>query len=158
MKNDFLPKALNGIPGRRACISSSYGRMSTEPHYHDCVEIIYVQEGEVRAFFNNGWHELSPGFLLFVPPGCIHRCIAADGAKQTVIGFTDDLLCENGSDIKGAFRPYRSGEISTGYIIENCGRLGADGLIGELSETNGSEIRYTLSLYAGVLKLYCLIY
>lgn len=118
MKNDFLPKALNGAPGSRACLNINIGRMSTELHYHDCPEIIYVRRGSVRVFFDNGWREISCGMLVFMPPNCIHRFVSQDdSAEQLVIGFTDELICDGNFSSKYILCPYRAGVISTGYIL-----------------------------------------
>ena len=159
MKNEFLPKSLNGIPGGRACLGVNLGCMSTETHYHDCVEMIYVRRGAVRAFFDNDWHELTAGSLLFVPPGCIHRCVCTDeSTEQTVIGFTDDLICSPDVDKSFALRPYLSGAVSTGYVIteseseeiaQEMNRL-ADGY----DFYNGSAV----ALCSRVLSVYAMIY
>ena len=118
MKNDFLPKTLNGAPGSRACLNINIGQMSTELHYHDCPEIVYVRRGSVRVFFDNGWREISCGMLVFMPPYCIHRFVSQDDfAEQVVIGFTDELICDGGFAGKGILCPYRSGVISTGFIL-----------------------------------------
>ena len=123
MKNEFLPKALNGMSGGRVCLNVNIGLMSTELHYHDCVEIIAVRQGSLRVFFGNGWREMRGGSLLFVPPGCIHRCVACDGlTEQVVLGFTDELICSDSAASKNALCPYRTGVINTGYVItrEEC--------------------------------------
>lgn len=118
MKNDFLPKTLNGEPGSRACLNINIGRMSSELHYHDCPEIVYVRRGCVRVFFDNGWREISGGELIFMPPYCIHRFVSYDDfAEQVVIGFTDELVCDKDFTGKNILCPYRSGVISTGYIL-----------------------------------------
>ena len=159
MKNDFLPKSLNGMLGRRACLNVNYGAMSTELHYHDCVEIIYVRRGAVSAFFDNGWHELSRGTLLFVPPGCIHRCVAAcEETEQIVIGFTDDLICDDETDIAGILRPYRTGIVSTGYILYEDEIVGIKEIAENVLSKKGSSSSETLDLYSNALSFYSLIY
>lgn len=118
MKNEFLPKALNGMSGGRVCLNINVGAMSTELHYHDCVEIICVRRGMLRVFFGNGWRELNAGSLIFVPPGCIHRCVACDGlTEQVVIGFTDELICDDSYPGKSSLCLYRTGEVSTAFIM-----------------------------------------
>ena len=118
MKNEFLPKALNGMSGGRVCLNINIGPMSTELHYHDCVEIICVRRGMLRVFFGNGWRELNAGSLIFVPPGCIHRCVACDGlTEQVVIGFTDELICSDAYPGKSSLCPYRTGEVSDAFIM-----------------------------------------
>ncbi len=157
MKKDFLPKTLNGTTDTRACLNITRGRMSTEPHYHDCAEMIYVRRGSVRVFFDNGWHALSVGELLFVPPGAIHRCVSFHAeTEQVVVGFTDELICAADAAKKNILCPYRTGTVSTGYIFSSAS-------IGEKMERlyameGESDPSAQLSFCAEVLAVYGLLY
>ncbi len=158
MKKEFLPKALNGTSDLRVCLNINRGQMATEPHYHDCVEIIYVRRGAIRVFFDNGWHPLAQGELFFAPPGCIHRCVSSlDETEQVVIGFTDSLVCDENFAMQGIFCPYRSGAVSGGYV------LASNALIGEQMErifhmdTPTYPSAY-FALCAAVLELYGHVY
>lgn len=160
MKKDFLPKTLNGTPGRRVCVHMNVGRTSTDPHYHDCVEIIYVKSGEIRVFFDNGWHILPSDTLLFVSPGCIHRCVSLDEkTEQVVIGFTDELICEDGSAIKHLLCPYRAGAIVTGYLLSCKDDPEIRAKMSRLCNAAGSsEYSAQLTLCSDVLSIYSFIY
>lgn len=159
MKNDFLPKAINGDMGVRACVNIGVGRMSTEPHYHDCVEMVYVSRGTVESFFDNGWHTVSAGELLFMPPTVIHRFVSHDDTSlQTVIGFKDELICLSDRDEEFLLRPYLTDAVSTGYIIsENvCPKICE--IITGLSEGDSLRDMSCFELDSAVLALYGCIY
>ena len=155
MRTEFLPKALNGIPGSRACLNINLGRTASEPHFHDCVEMIYVYKGCIRAFFQSEWRELPEGSLLFVPPGCIHRCVSTDdGAEQLVIGFTDELVCDPTSDAGGRLRPYRVGAITDGYVFSAEELSDVRENVAELRHITRNDPSDSLRLYATVLLVY----
>jgi len=78
MKYKFLPKALDGIGGARACLDIGRGVASTEPHFHDCAEIVYMKRGSMRVFLDLEWMTLEEGETLFVPPGVIHSTDCKD--------------------------------------------------------------------------------
>lgn len=159
MKKDFLPKAINYSPDTRTCLNFNIGRMSTELHYHDCVELIYVKTGSISVFFDNGWRSLTSGSLLFVPPGCIHRCVScSDSVFQTVIGFSDELICENSSSKKSTLCPYRTGAITTGYILNCQDNPELSDAINKINKTvNDSSICNQLLLDAIILQIYSVI-
>lgn len=159
MKNDFLPKAINGNMGVRTCASIGVGRMSTEPHYHDCVEMVYVSHGEVESFFDDGWHTVRAGQLLFMPPSVIHRFISRDdGAVQTVIGFKDELVCSPEADEELLSRPYLTDAIPTGYTVsrEACPKIHE--LIMSLSSGDRLREMSAFELDSTVLLIYGQIY
>jgi len=159
MKKDFLPKILNYQPDTRTCLNVNIGLMSTELHYHNCVEIIYVESGSVSVFFDNGWRTLNKGALLFVPPGCIHRFVSRDAsARQTVIGFTDELICENNSSKKSLLCPYRTGAITTGCLFSLKDHPVLNEVINKIiNRDENTSFSYSLSLDADILNLYSVI-
>ena len=133
--------------------------MSTEPHYHDCVELIYIRRGEVRVFFDSDWHTLSRGSLLFVPPGCIHRCVSCDDtAEQVVVGFADELICKEDSQRRQLFCPYRTGVVPTARIFSSDYREIGERMEALCSTEAVSEGSACLSFCANVLSVYGLIY
>jgi len=155
VKNEFLPKILNGIPGSRACLNINLGRTASEPHFHDCVEMIYVYKGCIRAFFMSEWHELSEGSLLFVPPGCIHRCVSTDDyTEQVVIGFTDELVCDSASDASGRLRPYRVGAVTDGCVFSVDELSGVREAMSELRHLERAVPSDSLRLTSAVLLVY----
>jgi AraC-like DNA-binding protein len=117
--------------------------------------MIYVLLGEVRAFFGSGWHTLKAGDILFVPPGCIHRCLSDDDtAEQLVIGFTDELICDASTDRSGVLRPYRSGFISDASLFSSEELPGISEAMTELRSFSSNEPSELLKLTSEVLYVY----
>ena len=49
MQASFLPKKLNGFGTRKYFVDHQAGSFNTEMHWHDCIEIIYVEKGNYEA-------------------------------------------------------------------------------------------------------------
>ena len=69
MKGFFLPKALDTTANEDYCVDYKKGYISTEPHWHDCSEIIYNIKGNATVFFVNKRYELKEKEMIFVPWG-----------------------------------------------------------------------------------------
>ena len=156
MKNKFLPKALDGKGGSRACLNIGLGRSCTEPHFHDCTEIIYMKKGRARVFCDCEWLELFEGDTLLVPEGRIHCTFCDDdGSERVVIGFQDALIAQKGDGEYYSLLPFLKGEFNTGYVISAKNapllskRLDALFLLAKESDTVD-----TLTLYSEIICVY----
>ena len=89
----FLPKAFNLNVNDDYCSEYQYGVNKTFSHWHSGVEIIYVVKGKVNVMFNNSWHVLESGSMIFIPPKQLHFCDCNDNtAEKIVIGFVKKCL------------------------------------------------------------------
>ena len=155
MNSQFLPKSLtSGTGDRRYTVDRQFGITHTGMHWHDCIEIVYVEKGEMRVFFNNKWNELKCGNMVFVPPGRIHymHCDNPDTIK-TVIGISKNLICD--ASEKGSLLPFE-----TEKITEHCFITGDDEVknyINNLNALDNSDISSLLA-QAEILKLYAYVY
>lgn len=96
----FLPKAFDLNVNDSYCSDYQCGTNKTFPHWHSGVEIIYVITGKVNVMFNNSWHTLEKGSMIFIPPKQLHFCDCNDdAAEKIVIGFIEKYLYKDG----GAF-------------------------------------------------------
>lgn len=69
------------------------GELETSPHYHDCVELIYMERGEMRVFYGGKWLSLTAGEMIVFPPGRIHCTSCRDAeAEKLVIGFEISVI------------------------------------------------------------------
>lgn len=155
MKSQFLPKSLNsGTGDRRYTIDRQFGITHTGMHWHDCIEIVYVEKGDMRVFFNSKWNELRSGNMIFVPPGRIHymHCDNPNTIK-TVIGISRNLICD--ASEKGILLPFETNKIN-----EHCFISGNDEIRGYIDTLNSLDESDTASLLAQaeILKLYAYIY
>jgi quercetin dioxygenase-like cupin family protein len=53
-------------------------------HAHPFEHENFVVEGKGRVFFNNEWHDIKPGDVIFVPPGEQHQYV---NAGDTIFKF-----------------------------------------------------------------------
>jgi len=53
-------------------------------HAHPFEHENFVVEGKGRVFFNNEWHDIKPGDVIFVPPGEQHQYV---NAGETIFKF-----------------------------------------------------------------------
>lgn len=84
----------NGFPFN--CFSQKVMRpgMTTSPHIHEFIEILYCTMGEYRATVNNRCHRLRMGDLIVINSREIHEVYAVYApAAYTVIKFSPELLC-----------------------------------------------------------------
>jgi len=68
----YLPKAFDLNVNDSYCSDHQFGAGKTSPHWHSGVEIIYVVAGKVNVMFNNSWHILEKGSMIFIPPKQLH--------------------------------------------------------------------------------------
>lgn len=107
MKNTFIPKSLNAEAHDRVCLDVGEGACVTEPHFHNCAEVIYVMRGEARVFFDCEWHNIGEGTAFFVPPGCVHACVfEKKDSLRIVLGFREELICGDSSEVRLSLLPY----------------------------------------------------
>ena len=89
----FLPKAFDLNINDNYCSDYQYGTNKTFSHWHSGAEIIYVVKGKVNVMFNNSWHILEKGSMIFIPPKQLHFCDCNDNtAEKIVIGFVEKCL------------------------------------------------------------------
>lgn len=68
LKNNESPVFLYGVTKR------SYGEMMHSHHYHDDrFEIYYMVSGKCRYFINDKTYEITPGDIVLIPEGVIHK-------------------------------------------------------------------------------------
>ena len=156
MKNKFLPKALDGKGGSRACLNIGLGCYSTEPHFHDCTEIIYMKKGKARVFCDCEWLDLFEGDTLLVPEGRIHCTFCDDeGSERVVIGFQDALIAQRTDEEYYSLLPFLRGEFNMGYVIsaKKAPQLSKklDALFLLAQENDAID---TLTLYSEIIGVY----
>ena len=96
MTNLFLPKTFDNNTDLPFCCDAEKGKTATSIHWHSGMEIIYVEKGSAQVFFDNGWHQLPPSSLLFIPEGKLHCCRCLDeNTEKTIVGFTEKCLDGN---------------------------------------------------------------
>lgn len=109
MKAEFLPKSLDGIGTRKYIVDHQTGRSNTDMHWHDCIEIVYVEKGYMRIFLNNKWHEMVEGDLVFVPPQRLHFMICDNNETiKTVIGISNSIICDIDADEQNVLLPFKT--------------------------------------------------
>lgn len=60
-------------------------------HWHDEMEIIYIEKGTCRITMDKSRHPASAGDILFVTPGMLHAIEQADGAECIYYNIVFDL-------------------------------------------------------------------
>ena len=156
MKSLFLPKELNGIKNKRACVHLESGETVTKPHWHDCVEIIFMKKGATRVFFNSAWHTLEEGDMLFIPPSSIHCCECADKkSERIVVGFYSELICDRYSDEFFSLFPFYNQKMENHCIIRSSDLKGAFHRLSSLSALCVSKKEGdTVLIYSEIIGLY----
>lgn len=160
MKNKFLPKALDGSGGTRACFDLGRGVETTEPHFHDCTEIVYMKKGDMRVFLDCEWLTLKEGEALLVPAGYVHSTVCDDAdAERAVIGFYDSLISDFNSEEGHGLLPFLSVKFNTGSLIlsKNVGNIekSFEKLIALPSLSGKGNI---LLLYSEIISIYYAFY
>ena len=89
----FVPKFLKGTGINAYCVDYQSGKTEAYAHWHDCIEIIYIEKGKVEYFFNNEWTMLDEGTMLFIPPDKIHCLRTSDPTTEKyVFGFSTEII------------------------------------------------------------------
>ncbi len=84
------------------CFSQSAMRrgMTTSPHIHEFIEILYCNLGEFRVTVNKQNQMLRKGDLIIINSREVHEAYAASvPARYTVIKFSPELLCSTPKSI-----------------------------------------------------------
>ncbi len=155
MKNKFLPKALDGRGGSRACLDVDIGACATEPHFHDCAEIIYIRKGSARVFYDCVWLDVKESEALLVPEGCIH-CTLCDrsDSERVVIGFYDTLVADKECEEYFSLLPFLNAKFNTGCIVSAKDRPRLASLMNELFDMRKApDDDAPLRLYSRVIEV-----
>lgn len=156
MESRFLPKELSGIGTRKYIVDYQTCRSYTGLHWHDCIEIVYVEKGYMRVFFNDKWHELRKGDLVFVPPHQIHYMLCEnDETIKTVIGVSKSIICDLDIQEENVLLPFENDQIYEHCFLKDNGEV--EKIVNRL---NSIEKTYTgeLLIQAEILRLYVYIY
>lgn len=67
MRAEFLLKSLDGIGNRKYITDYQIGRSNTNMHWHDCIEMVYVEKGNMKIFLTiNGMKFPAENCFLFL--------------------------------------------------------------------------------------------
>ena len=95
--DNFLPKAFDLDVSSNYCCDYQYGSNKTLPHWHSGAEIIFVTKGKLDIMFNDSWHTLKQGSMIFIPPKQLHACNCDnDTTEKIVLGFKEIILGSGG--------------------------------------------------------------
>ncbi len=152
----FLPKSLDGIGTRKYIVDHQTCRSRTGMHWHDCIEMVYVEKGHMRIFLNNEWHEMVAGDLVFVPPQRIHYMICDnDETIKTVIGVSHSIICDIDAQEEDALLPFKTDKINNHCFFKDNGELAP--IIKKLNSFTDSYVE-RLQIQAEILNIYAYIY
>lgn len=156
MRADFLLKSLDGIGNRKYITDYQIGRSNTNMHWHDCIEMVYVEKGNMKIFFDNKWHEISGGELFFVPPQRLHYMIC-DNVETTkmVIGVSTDAICDTDAPEEKTLLPFETAQINDHCFIKDNGEIAS--IINKLKLNEDSYVGKLL-IYAEILRIYAYVY
>ena len=156
MKAFFLPKSLDGIGSRKFVIDIQHGCSHTDVHWHDCIEIVYVQRGNIRVFLNNKWHCMSAGDMVFLPPHRVHCVHCSDeNAIKVVIGISKELVCDKNTYEEGVILPFETDAINEHCFFCDCEKF--DKIFNDLCSKDDTYYG-NLIIQSEILRLYALIY
>lgn len=156
MKAKFLPKELNGIGNRKYIVDYQTCRSNTDMHWHDCIEMVYVERGYMQIFFNNEWHEMVAGDLIFVPPQRLHYMLCEnDETAKTVIGVSRSLICDADVHEESVLLPFETEQVNDHCFFKDNGELSEI-----VSRLNSIEDSYAgrLLIQAEILRIYAFVY
>lgn len=123
-KDIFLPKELNKNASLPVCIDKQYGLSSTEMHWHDCAEIIHLQQGFAMMFCHEKWEKLEAPDTIFLSPGHLHCCHCTDpDAVKIVIGLDMHALPDLGLANEHALLPLQPGGFDGTMILRQFDRV-----------------------------------
>lgn len=156
MKAEFLPKSLNGIGSRKFVIDSQIGKTFSQMHWHDCIEIIYVESGSIRVFFNDRWQDMVAGEMLLIPPHRIHYINCYDeSTKKTVIGISNELICDTNIAEQSVILPFKSEKINDFCFFKDEAEFAE--IFVKLRNADNSYYE-NLLIQSEILRLYAYIY
>jgi len=139
----FLPKAFDLNINDNYCSDYQYGINKTLPHWHSGAEIIYVVKGKVNVMFNDSWHILEKGSMIFIPPKQLHCCDCNDNtAEKIVIGFVEKVLYRDSV----AFST--SNNVIKHCVLHNLEGTSVSNLIKEFNEHCENKALYAEDLMA----------
>lgn len=152
----FLPKSLDGIGTRKYIVDHQTCRSNTQMHWHDCIEMVYVEKGHMRFFLNNEWHEMVGGDLVFVPPQRVHYMLCDnDETWKTVVGISHSIICDTDADEENVLLPFKTDQINDHCFFKDNGELAS--IIKRLNSFNDSYVGRLL-IQAEILKIYAYVY
>ena len=156
MRAEFLLKSLDGIGNRKYITDYQIGRSNTNMHWHDCIEMVYVEKGNMKIFFDNKWHEISGGELFFVPSQRLHYMIC-DNVETTkmVIGVSTDAICDTDAPEEKILLPFETAQINDHCFIKDNGEIAS--IINRLKLNEDSYVGKLL-IYAEILRIYAYVY
>lgn len=156
MRAEFLLKSLDGIGNRKYITEYQIGRSNTNMHWHDCIEMVYVEKGNMKIFFDNKWHEISGGELFFVPSQRLHYMIC-DNVETTkmVIGVSTDAICDTDAPEEKILLPFETAQINDHCFIKDNGEIAS--IINRLKLNEDSYVGKLL-IYAEILRIYAYVY
>lgn len=100
MEASFRQQHPDGFGKDRYSCMRQTGPNSTSPHWHDCVEMIYMEKGTMRFYYMGEWITLGAGELIFIPPGRIHYTDCLDPeAEKLVVGFENSVITPSDGSI-----------------------------------------------------------
>jgi len=144
----FLPKAFDLNINDNYCSDYQYGINKTLPHWHSGAEIIYVVKGKVNVMFNDSWHILEKGSMIFIPPKQLHCCDCNDNtAEKIVIGFVEKVLYRDSV----AFST--SNNVIKHCVLHNLEGTSVSNLIKEFNEHCENKALYAEDLMARSMLL-----
>lgn len=62
------------------------------PHWHDAIEIVYMQEGELKFTIENAVHEIKSGQCIMVSPDKIHSTLCTKPNRAIVFQIPESFL------------------------------------------------------------------
>ncbi len=156
MKAKFLPKSLSGIGSRKFVIDFQSGQTFTQMHWHDCIEIIYVEQGSIRVFFSDKWQDMFAGEMLLIPPHRIHyiHCYD-DNTKKAVLGISNELICDTNISEQSVILPFKTEKINDFCHFKGDGKFAE---IFNILRSTENNYHGSLIIQSELLKLYAYIY
>ncbi|MBQ8393504.1 MAG: helix-turn-helix transcriptional regulator [Clostridia bacterium] len=146
--DNFLPKAFDLDVSNNYCSDYQYGSNKTPPHWHSGAEIIFVLKGKFNIMFNDSWHTLKKGSMVFIPPKQLHCCNCEDDtAEKIVLGFRENCLGSGGIGLSlpSSVLPF--------CVFHNLENTPIPGLIEDFNEHTEANLIYSEDLMAKSLLL-----
>lgn len=79
------------------CVKAFHHNSDRVPHWHDFIELVYVQRGEAIHEFEGEQYAIGPGDVFIINPGEVHRYRIQQGGSLDIINclFTPALIRES---------------------------------------------------------------